>query len=129
MTTIVIADDEESIRQSVESILEDEGYPFLTADTAERVLTLLTTHPQPLIVLLDLNLPPASVSLPHQIAASPEIRQQHRFLLFSAQLLRESIPEEAEMLATLRSFISGVVPKPCDIETLMKCIHQAEATL
>lgn len=41
----IVVDDEESIRHSIASFLEDEGYDVLTADSAENGLEILRSHP------------------------------------------------------------------------------------
>jgi two-component system nitrogen regulation response regulator NtrX len=54
--TILIVDDEESICQSLEGILTDEGHDVITAGSGEEALKLLEEE-QPHLVLLDIWLP------------------------------------------------------------------------
>ena len=56
MKSILIVDDEISIRQSLEGILEDEGFETLFAATGEECLTLLQSE-DPDLVLLDIWMP------------------------------------------------------------------------
>jgi len=56
MKSILIVDDEISIRQSLEGILEDEGFQTLFAATGEECLTLLQTE-SPDLILLDIWMP------------------------------------------------------------------------
>lgn len=53
---ILIVDDEPGIRQSLQGILEDEGYEVSTSDTSEDALTRIATH-APDLVFLDIWLP------------------------------------------------------------------------
>ena len=41
----MVVDDEESIRHSIASFLEDEGFEVLTAGSAENALEILKSHP------------------------------------------------------------------------------------
>lgn len=56
MPNLLIVDDEASIRQTLKSVLEDEGYTALTAASAEGALETLAKHSVDL-VLLDIWLP------------------------------------------------------------------------
>ncbi len=54
--TILVADDEEGIRESLSGILEDEGYEVITASSGEDALSLLKEY-SPEIILLDVWMP------------------------------------------------------------------------
>ncbi|MDX2494937.1 MAG: response regulator, partial [Desulfuromusa sp.] len=56
MKNILIVDDEHSIRQSLEGILEDEGFKTSFAATGEECLTLIQTD-DPDLILLDIWMP------------------------------------------------------------------------
>jgi len=56
MENILIVDDEESIRQSLEGILEDEGFRTSFAGSGEEALTLIQSE-DPDLVLLDIWMP------------------------------------------------------------------------
>lgn len=56
MKTILIVDDEKSIRQTLEGVLQDEGFRTLTAETGENCLALLKEE-TPDIILLDIWMP------------------------------------------------------------------------
>ncbi|MCK4503964.1 MAG: sigma-54-dependent Fis family transcriptional regulator [Desulfuromonadales bacterium] len=56
MKNILIVDDEDSIRQSLEGILEDEGFRTSFAATGEECLTLLPVE-DPDLILLDIWMP------------------------------------------------------------------------
>jgi two-component system, NtrC family, nitrogen regulation response regulator NtrX len=56
MANILIVDDEDSIRQSLRGVLEDEGYKVATAESGEAALELLKKRPMD-VVLLDIWLP------------------------------------------------------------------------
>ncbi len=54
--TILVIDDEEGIRQSLQEILEDEGYEVLTAETADEGKRLIEEF-KPDLIFLDIWLP------------------------------------------------------------------------
>ena len=54
--TILIVDDEESIRKSLSGVLADEGYEVATAATGKEALDLLG-EAQPALALLDIRMP------------------------------------------------------------------------
>ena len=56
MRTILIVDDEKSIRQTLEGVLQDEGFKTLTAETGEDCLCLLKEE-TPDLILLDIWMP------------------------------------------------------------------------
>jgi two-component system nitrogen regulation response regulator NtrX len=56
MKTILIVDDEQSIRESLDGILQDEGFRTLVAETGEEALAMLAEE-NPDLVLLDIWLP------------------------------------------------------------------------
>ena len=56
MRTILIVDDEKSIRQTLEGVLQDEGFKTLTAETGEDCLATLKEE-NPDLILLDIWMP------------------------------------------------------------------------
>lgn len=54
--TILIVEDDAQIRNFISYVLQQEGFPHLSAGTAKNALSLLVTNPVDL-VLLDLGLP------------------------------------------------------------------------
>jgi CheY-like chemotaxis protein len=55
--TAMIVDDDRDIRESLQEILADEGYPVVTAANGREALALLARLPRPCVVLLDLMMP------------------------------------------------------------------------
>ena len=55
---ILVVDDDEDIRLTLKQILEDEGYPALSAANGEEALHIIHREPRPpRLVLLDLMMP------------------------------------------------------------------------
>ncbi|MGH0032989.1 MAG: sigma-54-dependent transcriptional regulator [Myxococcota bacterium] len=57
MTRILIVDDEEGIRRSLEGILEDEGFATATASDGEEAIGWIEEQGEPDLVLLDIAMP------------------------------------------------------------------------
>ena len=55
--TVLIVEDDEAIRESLRELLEEEGYPVLTAENGRRALDVLNESHLPGLVLLDLMMP------------------------------------------------------------------------
>lgn len=56
MKTILVVDDEKSIRESLDGILQDEGFRTISAETGEEALAMLGAE-NPDLILLDIWLP------------------------------------------------------------------------
>lgn len=54
---ILLVEDEQSIREALRELLEDEGYLVFEACHGEEALALLPTLPSPLLMILDLMMP------------------------------------------------------------------------
>lgn len=55
--TILIIEDDASIRDSLHELLESENYNVLLAEHGQKALELLLTLPRPDLILLDLSMP------------------------------------------------------------------------
>lgn len=55
--TILVADDNDDIREAIVDALESEGYPVFSARNGKEALNLLKEIPGPTLVLLDLMMP------------------------------------------------------------------------
>lgn len=74
----MVLDDEESIRHSIASFLEDEGHDVLTAESTEKAIELVRTHPVDGTVV-DIRLPGRDGNA-FMLEAS-QIRPQMRFVV------------------------------------------------
>jgi CheY-like chemotaxis protein len=55
--TVMIIDDDVSIREAIGAVLEDEGYLVVCAENGRRALEVLREIPPPDLLLLDLMMP------------------------------------------------------------------------
>jgi len=54
---VLVVDDDEDVRFTLHTLLEDEGYAVYKAAGGEAALARLRAHPCGMVVLLDLNMP------------------------------------------------------------------------
>lgn len=74
----IVLDDEQSIRQSIASYLEDEGFQVLCADSSETALALVESHPVDAAVV-DIRLPGKDGN--HFMLEARRIRPEIRFVV------------------------------------------------
>jgi CheY-like chemotaxis protein len=56
-TTVLVVDDDATLRETLRVVLEDEGYAVVTAENGAAALAALPGLPRPFTVLLDLMMP------------------------------------------------------------------------
>ncbi|MBM3465107.1 MAG: response regulator [Armatimonadetes bacterium] len=110
---ILVVDDEEVIRRTLEAVLELDGYNVETVDRAAVALTRLR-HGEYLLVITDIRMPGMSGLELHRELR--EIRPETPVILITAYPLEEK-PEAA-----------GFLVKPFDIEAVMETVHCAART-
>jgi CheY-like chemotaxis protein len=109
---VLVVDREASIRETLRTLLEEDGYTVLEAATGLAALNLLRADARRLVVLLDHSPPQLDgVGLLRQIAHDRRLKQRHAFILMTAHRL-------STRLAVLRFLALLRVPmlrKPFDI--------------
>jgi CheY-like chemotaxis protein len=112
-TTVLIVDDEESIRKMLVEVLKLEGIPTETAVNGQEALDILTAS-GPRVVLLDLLMPIVDGrGVMAALRGRPNVRAQHRVILMSA----------LGNLETARDLeADGVLPKPFTVPQLLSVI-------
>jgi two-component system nitrogen regulation response regulator NtrX len=116
MKTILVVDDEQSIRESLDGILQDEGYRTLLAETGEQALEAVQEN-SPDLVLLDIWLP--------GIDGLETLRR-----------MRQSAPEQLVVMmsghGTIETAVKATklgaydfIEKPLSLEKVLICIENA----
>ena len=111
---ILVVEDDSSVRQIMQDVLEIEGYHVITAkDGKEGIERLRTLSPQPCLILLDLMMPETN---------------GWKFLDFQrADPLLANIPviicsAYYESAKTVRA--NAIVEKPVSLDTLLDTVHE-----
>ena len=126
MASVLIFDDDESIRATVRMVLEDEGYTVLDAATGPEALQILEASDTPLIVLVDLLMPNMNgVEVLREVVARPPLAERHAYIVFTA--------DERALLAAAQPYILTLVAptlnKPFDMEALLDVVAKAATRL
>lgn len=120
--TVLIIEDEETIRNAVHTTLEDCGYAVLEAPDGRTGLDLLSRESERLVVLLDLMLPTLSgLKLLQAVGMDPDLAARHVFILFTAA--RAFTAQELRSYLPNRRLLS--LPKPFSIEQLIAVVEEA----
>lgn len=117
MTRIMIVDDDADIRETVRSILEDEGFEVCDAANGLEALELLRDGAAPAVILLDLGMP---------VMNGQEFRAAQRAEPDLAAIPIVVITAAGDSLDRARSLEPAVIlSKPFRIETLMAALDTA----
>jgi len=119
---ILIIDDEKSVRESLEDILKDEGYPVISASTGrEGILKAVETQPD--VILLDLFLPGMSGIEVLKKLSEEKITELSTIIVISGH----GTIETAVKAIKLGAF--DFIEKPINLERLLSTIEKAKRQL
>lgn len=111
---ILIIDDDQDIRESLEDILEMEGYHVLSARDGAEALRVLEEGRPPSIILLDLMMPTMSGwQFAPALQQDPALRDIPVVVITANDKGRQLAPDN----------IVGLFSKPLDLEQLLRCIE------
>ena len=83
--TVLVVDDNEDIRESLQLLLADEGYDIVTADDGQKALDLIPLLPNPAVILLDLQMPRLDgYGVLLDLSKHPEMRDRISIFLLTA---------------------------------------------
>jgi CheY-like chemotaxis protein len=115
MTTVLVVDDDRNLLRLVAVALEAEGYFVLKAQNGIEALDLLSTASQPLVVLLDLQMPQlGGAGVLGEVTADKKLTTRNRYLLMTGY--SRNLPLALANLLILRPSIRcllGRNPLPC----------------
>ena len=125
-TTVLVADDDPNLRETVRDILEAEQYGVLEAQNGLEALDLLRSTSPPLVVLLDLQMPQLDgAGVLRVVAANKKLATRNHYILMTAH--RRSLPLAfAHLLFRLHIL---VLPKPFDVDQIVTMVADAARML
>lgn len=120
---VLVVDDDEAIRETVRTILEEAGYTVYEAPDGEPALQRLRKHPQGMVVLLDLNMPGMDgFAVLHALADDPDLAQRHAIIVFTS-LYAHGLPlPDAEFL--VQHHVALLI-KPFEVDGLVRTVAGA----
>ena len=121
MAWVLIVDDDEPIRESLQDGLRDAGYAIVKVADGEDALDVLRATPYHAVVLLDLMMPGMNGrSVLHILEKDTELAQRHAWIVMSADHVGLGrIPSELCKQLSLT-----LVKKPFDMDELLATIAQ-----
>jgi CheY-like chemotaxis protein len=115
MTTILLVDDDEDIRELTAEILRESGYDVVEAEDGRQALdALIAMSAPPELVLLDLMMPVMTgQQMLHEMRGIPRLADVPVVALTAGGFLPADVPEA-----------SDVVRKPTSVAVLLKVVEQ-----
>src|SRR4051794_17485108 len=115
MSYILVIEDEDLLRELLETVLADEGYEVRGATNASRALEIVACE-RPSVILFDITLPDLS---------GAEFVQRYRCLPdATAKLIAVSGIVNLDVEAA-RIGADGFLTKPFELDDLLSLVHQA----
>jgi CheY-like chemotaxis protein len=124
MTQVLVADDSPTVRLMLRSWLEPAGYAVLEAADGPRALETLRTHAEPLIVLLDYQMPGMTGDQVLRAALADRLTPPRRvYAIISGE--QSTFPPE--FVDLLRELGIQLIPKPFDRDALLMLMDYLSA--
>lgn len=121
MAWVLIVDDDEPIRESLQDALHDAGYAIVKVGDGEDALDVLRASPYQAVVLLDLMMPGMNGrSVLHILENDPVLANRHAWIVMSAD--HEALARIPEALRERLALT--IVKKPFDIDELLARVAQ-----
>lgn len=123
---VLVVDDDDAIRESVRTALEDAGYEVAEAADGLVALAALRADTRSMVVLLDLRMPNLDgAGVLGAVAADRTLATQHAYVLMSASLQTLTLPF-ANLLTQLDV---PMLKKPFELDTLLDVVERAARRL
>lgn len=115
MTTILLVDDDEDIRELTAEILRESGYDVVEAEDGQQALSALARmDTPPALVLLDLIMPVMTgQQMLHEMRGIPRLAQVPVVALTAGGFVAADVPDAQD-----------VVRKPASVAVLLKVVEQ-----
>jgi CheY-like chemotaxis protein len=115
---VLVVDDDTSIRDLLEGLLEEEGYTVTTARNGREALDVLAqrTDLGPHVILLDLMMPLVDgYAVMQELATNARLRDSHAVVVMSA----------AQRLSNSRFVLDhALLPKPFAVDEVLETVSQ-----
>jgi CheY-like chemotaxis protein len=119
---VLVADDDVDIRQTLRTVLEDEGYQVDEAPNGRTSLELIRAATAPYVVVLDLMMPLlGGAAVLAAISQDEVLSLKHAILLVTAS----TYAVEAVLGELLQRLQIPLIRKPFDLDILVFCVEKA----
>ncbi|HLW03228.1 MAG TPA: response regulator [Ktedonobacterales bacterium] len=125
MGSVLVVDDDPTLRDLLRELLEAEGYRVLLAAEGNAALDLLRSSPYRLVVLLDYLMPSGGGKRVLEVVRRDAVLStRHAYVLLTART-RISQP----VLEVVQTLSMPVVRKPFDLDALLVTVAEAQQRL
>jgi CheY-like chemotaxis protein len=126
MAHVLVAEDDDATRAMLHTALEDAGYMVVEARDGAAALSILQASPQPLVVVLDLLMPPDNgVSVLRAVHDDARLATNNRYLAMTAMpLSRVNLPDDLARLLD-----HPVISKPFRLADFLAAVDEAAGQL
>ena len=114
--SILIAEDNDDIRETIADALKSEGYAVYTSKNGKEALEQLELIPSPALVLLDLMMPVMNGWEFLDVTKQKDLFPRHKVVTLSAVPATESLEDQTPLLT------EGRLHKPIVLETLLATV-------
>jgi two-component system nitrogen regulation response regulator NtrX len=123
---VLVADDDVDIRQTVRTVLEDEGYQVDEAPNGKISLELIRAATVPYVVVLDLMMPQlGGAAVLSAISQDERLSLGHAVLLMTAS----TYAIESPLCELLQRLQIPLIRKPFDLDLLVFCVEKAAESI
>ncbi len=123
---VLVVDDDEDIRESLRTLLEDVPYHVNTVASTAEALDYLRAASAPHVVLLDFLMPTGNAGALLRAMRHEATLRRHRYILIPASPVRIFPKEDQRLIAKL---CTEVIQKPFEIDHLLKAVDHAAGQL
>jgi CheY-like chemotaxis protein len=122
MAHVLVVDDDEATRHMLRDVLEDAGHAVLEAPDDAAALHILRASPHPLVVVLDMLMPPDDGrSVLRAVRDDAHLATRHSYLAMTAgPLTRLNLPADLSRL-----LVRPVITKPFQLRDVLSAIEEA----
>lgn len=120
--TVLLVEDDDAIRLMLCSVLKMYGFPVLEADCRASAISLLNSHAQIGVVILDLGLPPSPHTTAEGLACIRMLRAElhpAKIIVFTGQ------NQESAALDAIREGAFDFLAKPAGTDDIIRAVRRA----
>ncbi len=123
MTRVVVADDDATIRETLEYVLGHTGYEVVAVENGEDALSVLRAEAYPVVAMLDIVMPKlGGIGVLQHAAGDNQLAHKHAYILMTA--FPKLLPPDA-VTELLHDLQVPVLYKPWELDDLLTTVSTA----
>jgi CheY-like chemotaxis protein len=122
MSSILIVDDDEDMRETLRALLEDADYLVRDAEDGLTAIDILRKTFDRMVVLVDMAMPRLDGGgVLRLVACDPDLATRHAYVIYSAS----EAPLTPELIQILADLDCPIIPKSAEMELLLDAVQRA----